>query len=143
MASRSTPHSLAHVTKHARDRMIEAIGRDLQPAEWARVVAEIKAGRALLVAVDDAAAYAVYAVEVAGHVLRFTWRGAQVVTVLRPGLHNHRGVEAALKRGVYRKAEDRPMMFHRGRMKEGRTRWNADAQRQRGSRFLSGEDDEA
>lgn len=144
-AQRSTTHALPHVTKHARDRMIETIGRDLTPDEWASVVEDVLAGRCATLSRDDALGYQILAVRVAGTAVRLTWRvdTRAVVTVLREGLHNHRRVESYQAAGVVRCADAKQARFKKGKRLKSRTRWYPETDPGRGSRFLTGvEEDE-
>jgi hypothetical protein len=134
---RSTPHALPHVTKHARDRMIEYFGRDLTPDEWASVIARLKAGVATCVSLSERDGYGVFAVEAApGFTVRFTWRleVLEVVTVLPPTGSNHKAVERYRHRGVKRKGNQQAAKWRDGVRYPARIRWDAETDAGRGPR---------
>lgn len=71
------------VGAHARDRMTERLGRDLNRAEWLEAVASILDGRATLLCVTPHGSEQ-YLLEIAGVQLRLVWRphAALIVTVM-------------------------------------------------------------
>lgn len=143
---RSTRHPVPHVAKHARDRMIDAHGRDLRPDEWARVVSAIQGGRAMALSIATRDGYVAYAFEVSGIAARFIWipEREEIVTVLRPGMGNHKKVDAYASRPTKRRGDRMPTHFSRGSRLKGRTVWDQGVDPGKGSReaAIDTQDDE-
>lgn len=133
---RSTRHALPHVTKHARDRMIEYFGRDLEPGEWEVVIAAVQRGQAACMSLAERDGYGIYAVSVGGFAPRFSWRfeTQMVVTVLPPEGGNHRGVARYSKRKTRRKGDQQKAHWRDGQRYPARIRWDGNTDTGRGPR---------
>lgn len=110
------------VTRHARDRAEERLGRDLTREEWLGLVATILEGRAVLLCFQENAEH--YLATVSGVPLRVVWRPdlGQVVTVLRADMAAAQAIENA------RGSRLRPSLrfaahYRQGKRRRAKTMW--------------------